>query len=257
MRSFLAFFKKELLESYRSGKLMILGMLFFAFGVMNPAVAKLTPWLMEIMSESLADSGMIVTSVTVDALTSWTQFFKNIPMAQIAFILLYGGIFTKEYESGTLILLLSKGLARYKVVLSKAIFLLLVWTCGYWLCFCVTYVYNAYFWDNSIAVGLMPAVILWWLFGVFVVCLCVFFSVLSKNNAGVLLGTGSVVLLSSVLDFFPKIAKLTPTSLMTQAGALTVGAKEVSECTIAICLTALLSVACIAASIPIMNKKQL
>ena len=257
MRSFLAFFKKELLESARSGKLMILGMLFFAFGIMNPAIAKLTPWLMEMFAESLEESGMIITSVTVDALTSWTQFFKNIPMALIAFVLLYGGIFTKEYESGTLILLLSKGLARYKVVLSKALVMLLVWTCGYWICFYVTYAYNAYFWDNSIAVGLMPAAILWWLFGVFVICLCVCFSVLSKNSAGVLLGTGFVVLLSYVLDFFPKIAKLTPTSLMTQAGALMIGAKEVSECTFAICLTALLSVICVTISIPIMNKKQL
>ena len=257
MRSFLAFFKKELLESYRSGKLMILCTLFFAFGVMNPAIAKLTPWLMEMFAESLEESGMLITSVTVDALTSWTQFFKNIPMALIAFILIYSSIFTKEYESGTLILVLTKGLARYKIVLSKAIFMLLAWTCGYWLCFCVTYAYNAYFWDNGIAVGLMPAVILWWLFGVFTVCLCIFFSALSKNSAGVLLGTGSVVLLSSVLDFFPKIAKLTPTSLMTQAGALTIGAKDVSECTLAICLTVLLSVTCIAASIPIMNKKQL
>ena len=257
MRSFLAFLKKELLESYRGGKLMILGMLFFAFGVMNPAIAKLTPWLMEMFAESLEESGMIITAVTVDALTSWTQFFKNIPMALIAFILLYSSSFTKEYESGTLILLLSKGLARPKIVLSKTLFMLLVWTCGYWLCFYVTYAYNAYFWDNSTAVGLMSAAILWWLFGVFTVCLCVFFSVLSKNSAGVLLGTGSVVLLSSVLDFFPKIAKLTPTSLMTQAGVLMIGAKEVSECTTAICLTALLSVICVTISIPIMNKKQL
>ncbi len=257
MRSFLAFFKKELLESYRSGKLLILGVLFFLFGVMNPAIAKLTPWLMEIMSESLAESGMVITSVTVDALTSWTQFFKNIPMALIVFVLIYGGIFTKEYESGTLILVLTKGLARYKVVLSKALVMLLVWTCGYWLCFYVTYAYNAYFWDNGIAVGLMPAVILWWLFGALVVSLCVFFSALSKSSSGVLLGTGSVVLISYVLDFFPKIAKLTPTSLASQAGALMVGAKEVSECTPAILLTVLLSVICIAASIPIMNKKQL
>ena len=169
MRSFLAFFKKELMESARSGKLMILGILFFAFGVMNPAIAKLTPWLLDVLSESLAESGMTVTAVTVDALTSWTQFFKNIPMALIAFILLYSGIFTKEYESGTLILMLTKGLDRYKVVLAKALLMLSVWTGGYWLCFCVTYAYNVYFWDNGIAVGLMPAALHWWLFGIFTV----------------------------------------------------------------------------------------
>ena len=95
MRSFMTFMKKEMTEQLRSGKLMILGILFVLFGIMNPAVAKLTPWLMELMAESLAQSGMTVTEVTVSALDSWVQFFKNIPMALLAFVLLEGGIFTK------------------------------------------------------------------------------------------------------------------------------------------------------------------
>ena len=37
----------------------------------------------------------------------------------IAFVLLQSSIFTREYTSGTLTLSLTKGLARYKVVLSK------------------------------------------------------------------------------------------------------------------------------------------
>ena len=256
MRSFLAFFKKELMESARSGKLMILVILFFAFGVMNPAIAKLTPWLMEMFAESLEESGMIITAVTVDALTSWTQFFKNIPMALIAFVLLYSGIFTKEYESGTLILVLTKGLERYKVVLAKALLMLSVWTGGYWLCFCVTYAYNAYFWDNGIAVGLMPAALHWWLFGIFTVCLLVLFSALSKNSAGVLLGTGGTVLLSYISEFFPKASKTVPTALMQSAG-LMIGAQEAGEYTKAVILTVVLCAVCIGASIPIMNKKQL
>ena len=71
MRSLIAFVKKEFLEQLRSGKLLILGILFVLFGVMNPAVAKLTPWLLELMSESLAESGMTVGEVTVTAMDSW------------------------------------------------------------------------------------------------------------------------------------------------------------------------------------------
>jgi ABC-2 type transport system permease protein len=256
MRSFFAIFKKELLESYRSGKLVILSVLFFSFGVMNPAIAKLTPWIMELFAESLAESGMTITGITVNALISWTQFFKNIPMALIAFVLIYSNIFIREYESGTLILVLTKGLARHKVVLAKAILMLSVWTGGYWLCFAVTYAYNAYFWDNGIAVGLMPSSVYWWLFGIFTVCLLVLFSVLSKNSAGVLLGTGGVIVLSYVLEFFPKLAKSLPTSLM-QSGALMTGVQEAGDYIGAVALTALLSALCLAVSIPIMNKKQL
>ena len=50
----IAFWKKEWLEQLRSGKLIILGILFVLFGIMNPAVAKLTPWLLEAMADSLA-----------------------------------------------------------------------------------------------------------------------------------------------------------------------------------------------------------
>ena len=134
MRALFAFFKKEMLASFRGARVPVLGVIFIAFGLMNPAIALLTPWMMELLSEELAQTGIVLEIVASDALTSWTQFFKNIPMALIAFILLYSGIFTKEYESGTLILMFSKGLDRYKVVLAKALFMLLVWTGGYWLC---------------------------------------------------------------------------------------------------------------------------
>lgn len=54
MKSLLAFIKKETMEQFRSGRLMILGILFVLLGVMNPAVAKITPWLLEILADSLA-----------------------------------------------------------------------------------------------------------------------------------------------------------------------------------------------------------
>ncbi|MBR4933213.1 MAG: ABC transporter permease subunit, partial [Clostridia bacterium] len=154
MKSLISFVKKEFLEQARSGRMMILFILFVLFGIMNPAVAKLTPWLLEVMSDSLAASGMIITEVTVTALDSWVQFFKNIPMALIVFVLIESSIFTKEYSSGTLVLSLTKGLERYKVVLAKATVMYSLWTAFYFICFGITYVYNAYFWDNSIAQSL-------------------------------------------------------------------------------------------------------
>ncbi len=79
---------------------------------MNPAIAKMTPWIMEMLSDTLAEDGLIFTDIQVDALTSWTQFFKNLPVALIAFVLIFSDIFTKEYKSGTLLLVLTKGLSR-------------------------------------------------------------------------------------------------------------------------------------------------
>ncbi len=256
MRAFTAFLKKELLECIRSGKILILGILFVVFGIMNPAIAKLTPWLFELLSEDLAENGMAVTQVSVDALTSWTQFFKNIPMALIAFLLIMGGIFTREYETGTLVLLLTKGLSRYKVILAKGAVMMLLWTAGYWVCFGITYGYNAYFWDNSIAEQLIRATVYWWCFGIFTVTLTVLFSVLAKGYSGVLLGVGGAVLFSYLLGCLPKASAYVPTSLMNGMTFLT-GAETVGEYLPALIITLLLSAACMTVSIPIFNKKQL
>lgn len=256
MKAFFAFLKKEVLESARSGKLLLLGILFFAFGIMNPAIAKLTPWLFEIMAEDLAESGMTVTDVTVDAMTSWVQFFKNIPMALIAFVLIYSSIFTREYESGTLVLMLTKGLARYKVLLAKAALLLSLWTLGYFLCFGVTYVYNDYFWDNSVAKNLLPAVAGWYFYGIWVLCLTVLFSVVSKSSSGVLLGAGAGALGAYLITLLPKAKPYSPAVLTENAGLLA-GAQSADTLTKAFIVTAVLCAAFIAVSIPIFNKKEI
>jgi ABC-2 type transport system permease protein len=252
----IAFLKKELLEQIRSGKLLFLGILFVLFGVMNPAVAKLTPWLLETLADSMAEGGMTITIGEVTALDSWVQFFKNIPMALIAFVLMEGSIFTREYSSGTLLLSLTKGFARYKVVATKALVLTALWSLGYWLCFGITYGYNAYFWDNSVAQNLLFSVLCWWLFGLWVIALLVLFSSLAKENTGVLLGTGGVVLTCSLFSFIPKVQKFLPTQL-TDGNSLIYGAIEMDKYVPALVIAGAMILVCFVASIPIFNKKQL
>ena len=256
MKSLLAFMKKEYLEAARTGKIVILLLLFVLFGIMSPAIAKLTPWMMETLSDSMAESGLIVTNIQVDALTSWTQFFKNIPIALIAFVLIFSDIFTKEYKSGTLLLVLTKGLSRYKVVLAKAVLLLSLWTVGYGICFAITYGYNAYFWDNSIMNNLVFSVTIWWLFGVWVICLIVLFSSLFQNNTGVTLCVGGTVLLAYLLSIIPKVKAYSPTVLMN-TNSLLMGTEEIEVYIKAIIITASLCIICVAVSIPIVNKRQL
>ena len=256
MRSLIAFLKKDLTEQIRSGRLMITAIAFVVLGIMNPAVAKLTPWLLEIMADQLAQTGMTVTEVTVSAMDSWVQFFKNVPMGFIAFILLHSSILTGEYASGTLVLSLTKGLERYKVVISKSVVLTALWTVFYFVCFGITYGYNAYFWDNSVAQSLMLSVVYWWLFGMWTISLTVFFSTLSRSNTGVLVATGGVVLGCYLAGMIPKVEKLLPTRL-TDGTSLIYGMAEPREYLAATVITALTCVVLFIVSIPIFDKKQL
>lgn len=256
MRTLIAFIKKEWMEQIRSSRLVILGLLFLVFGIMNPAIAKLTPWMMEMLAETMEEAGIAIVEVKVDALTSWTQFYKNVPMALIAFVLLQSNIFTKEYQSGTLTLALTKGLERYKVVVAKTIVLIMTWTVGYWLCYGVTYAYNAYFWDNGIAQNLAFAAICWWLVGVWVIALMVLFSVLGSGNSAVLLGTGGVFFAVYMASLVPKVATFMPTKLMDGVSLL-MGATAPGDYTKALITAGTTMVVCFVISIPVFNKKGL
>lgn len=256
MKSFIAFLKKEGVHFVRSGHLWIFLGIFVLFGVMNPAIAKLTPWMMEMMAESLEESGFAMTVIEVDALTSWAQFFKNIPMALIAFVVIQSNLFTKEYRSGTLILVLTKGLYRYKVVLAKFLRLFMVWTVGYWLCYGITYVGNTFFWDNGIAKALAFTAFNWWLFGVWTISLMILFSALVSSNIMVMLGTGGTILGIYLLGLLPWVKEYMPTTLMNSTKLL-LGMEKTSEYSVTIIITLILSVAILAISIPIMNKRKI
>ena len=256
MRSLFAFVKKEALDQLRSFKLMILGLIFLGIGIMNPAVAKLTPVLLDLMSETLEQAGLVIPIESVNALDSWVQFFKNIPLGLIAFVLLESNIFTKEYRSGTVILSLTKGLERFKVVVAKAVTLLVLWTACYWLCFGVTYAANEYLWENSVAQSLALSAVCWWLFGVFTLSIIVLFSTVVSSNGGVLLYTGGIVFTFYILSIIPKVNEYFPTYLMSGT-SLVYGAEEASAYVASIIITAVASVACLVLSVPIFNKKQL
>lgn len=177
-------------------------------------------------------------------------------MALIAFVLLQSNIFTKEYQSGTLILALTKGLERYKVVLAKTIVLISTWTFGYWLCYGVTYAYNAYFWDNSIAGYLGVAAVYWWLIGIWVLALMVLFSVMGSSNSGVLLGTGGIFFAVYLLSLIPKLKEYMPTQLMNGMNLL----KKVTEpgdYMKSLIVAGVTMVICFMISIPLFNKKRL
>lgn len=248
MKSLIAFVKKEFLEQIRSGKLMLLLILFVVFGIMNPAIAKLTPWLFEMMSDSLEQSGMIITEIKVSAMDSWVQFFKNVPMGLLAFVLIESNIFTREYQTGTLVLALTKGLSKRKVAFAKTFVLIMLWSICYWMHFGITYGYNAYFWDNAIAKNVGFAVTCWWLLGVWVLMVMVFFSTIVKNSSGVLGGAGVIFGVSYILGLFPKMEKYVPTLLM-DGNALIYGKEKPEFYFIAIIVASVFSLICLIGSV--------
>lgn len=256
MRQLIAFIGKEFMEVVRTGKLAVLIMLFLLFGVMNPAIAKMIPWLMDMMSESLGDAGLTVTEVKVDALTSWTQFYKNLPIALILFLLLFSSILTVEYQKGTLINMITKGMARWRIIASKAIVMIAFWTVGYWMCYGITYVYNAYFWDNGIASHVFFSAACFYLTGIWLITLILLMSAFFQSNSAVVIASGIVFLMIYLLGFLPDIKEYLPVRLLSSSDLL-VGMAESSEYLCAVIVTMLLSVFNLAAAVLYFNKRNI
>lgn len=240
----IAFLRKEWMEHIRTGRFYILLILFGLFGVMNPAIAKLTPWMMEILSDSLESAGFVMTEVNVSAMDSWIQFYKNVPMALLVFVLLFSQTFTGEYQKGTLIPIVTKGFSRKKIVYAKLSALLSIWTICFLICYGITYAYNAYFWDNHIVKHPFFAAMCYWLFGIWVLLILVTFSARQTSNVQVLLGTAAVVFITYLLGFLPKLSKYMPSKLMSGTKILQ-GITTPKDCISCIVITCILSVICV------------
>ena len=223
---------------------------------MNPAIAKMTPWLMEAMSESLAETGLSVTEVEVNALTSWTQFYKNIPIALIVYLLIFSSILTQEYQKGTLIPIVTKGMKRWKILVSKEIILLSFWTVGYWLTFTITYCYNAYFWDNEIASNICFSASCFYLLGLWLITLILLLSVLFDSTPYIVLALGGIFLITYLLGLFPKIEPYLPAQLLN-CSSLLFDEGECSDYLYAIIITLALSVVNTIAAITCFNKRNI
>lgn len=254
MNQLTAFVKKEFLEQLRSGRLLILGILFCLFGIMNPATAKMMPWLLEIMSEQLTENGVFITRIEVDALTSWTQFFKNMPVLLIVFITMFSNIMTTEYQKGTLINIITKGLKRWKILISKMLMMSVLWTAGYLITFGITYGYNAYFWDNSITQNLLFAVFGHYLVGLWLISVILLASAVLKSTSAVILSAGAAFVFSYLLGFLPAFKEYVPTFLWS-SNELLAGMLDSSQCLTAAGITAFLTILNVLSSVLLFNKR--
>ena len=228
MRSLNAVIKKELMEQYRSGRIFILTAVFVLLGLMNPLITKLTPWLFEQMAGQLADAGIVVKNVKVDAEVSWGQFYKNIPMGLIAFLIMFCSILTKEIQSGTMILTLTKGLRRSKVIISKLLIMVVFWSAFYWMCFGITYGYNEYYWDNNVVDNVGFAALFWYLFGLMLIFAVMLFSAMASSGNMVLAGTCLIFVICYILSMIPNVGDHTPLRL-TESADLLNGTAGVSD----------------------------
>lgn len=252
MRAFLAMTKKELMESLRTYKLLIVAAVFLLFGMLNPITAKIMPKLLS----SFMPEGMTVTLSEPGAIDSWIQFYKNMSTQLILFIIVFSGIVANELSRGTLINMLTKGLSRKTVILSKFTAAISIWTVSYLICFGTTFAYTMYLLPGELPNVAFSAFCMW-LFGVLQISIMLLGGVMSGSIYGSLLLAGGFTGLLMVINMAPKLEKYNPYLLSSGSVSLLTSNIDISDFYVSICVTLVLIFFFIIGSIMLFDKKQI
>lgn len=253
MRAYLAFTKKEIYELAKTYKLLLIVVVFLILGFINPITAKFTPYLLE----SFLEEGMKIEIPEPTIMDSWIQFFKNVnQMGLIILVIMFSGIISNEIKKGTLINMLTKGLSRKTVVLSKFTSTVLVWTVVYFLAFIVTFLYSMMFWEDTEVSNLLFSVSLVWIFGIFLISVLILGEILFKNGYGAMLFCGFIVACLLFLNMLPSISEYNPVQLITINMDILKENIEVKELFKSIWITLGASILCLISSICIFCKRE-
>lgn len=254
MNTFVALFKKETMEFNRTFKFLIVITVFLIFAIMSPLAAKFMPEILaQVLPKEIAESFPAPT-----ALDSWAQFFKNFSQIGLFVIaLLFAGIIIHERNEGTLIILLTKGLRRSTVVLTKTIFSMLVWTVMYWGAFGVTYFYTWYYWKDEHVEQLGLSVSNLWLFGLLLIAVILFGNVLFKSIYSNLLWVALFVGLWLIVSIFPKAEDFNLLRLTTDGNSILKGQYDAGDFTWIYVISIGLIVVLQVLAVQIFNKKSI
>ncbi|MDD5933956.1 MAG: ABC transporter permease subunit [Clostridiales bacterium] len=253
MRAYIAFMKKEFRELTRTYKLLIMGILFFILGLMNPLTAKFTPDLLKnFMPEAIQ-----ITITEPVAMDSWSQFYKNVPqMGLIIFAIVFSGMISNELTKGTLVNMLTKGLSRKNVILAKFTSVGIVWTVSYFFCFAISYLYTKFFWSEAVP-NLFFSVFCLWIFGFVIIALLLLGGVLLKSSYGSLLITAGVIGILFLINIVPTLMDYNPLMLSSSNTALLRQELQVSDFFAPLIVSVGMIVVSVIVSISVFNKKKL
>lgn len=109
--------RKELLQQWRTKRVLVVFAVFLLFGLGSPLIANFTPELLRGIEGAEQFADLIPTPTNVDALT---QYVKNITQFGFIIAVLLGmGAVAGEKEKGNAAMILSKPLPRWAFLLSK------------------------------------------------------------------------------------------------------------------------------------------
>jgi ABC-2 type transport system permease protein len=222
MDGFAIFLRKELRESLRTNRLLVVVAIFAVLGIISPLTAKYTPELLKSLGTGSGGVTIIFPTPTVkDAIA---QFIKNVAGTGIfVAILLPMGLVAREKERGTAAFVLTKPLSRLAFLTAKLAALGLTLTAGVAIGALATYWYTALLFTPISVAGFFAASLLV-LLSLLVYASFTFLgsTLMSAQLPAAGIGLAGWIIVS-ILGIFPDIDKFTPAGLLDPASELALG----------------------------------
>lgn len=219
MSTFNAYFKKEMLESSRQYKYIVLGIGILLFSILDPIMLKLLPVILK--SQIPADLSSLMVATEKSGLQNYVKDLFQIGNLFVTLSLM--GILSDEINSQKLVLPCSKGCGEWGIVLSKTIHYSLVVIIFIFIGFSINFYYcSLLFSGDSVSLGtVMYSAILVSLYYAFNISMIVFLSSIFKK--GIAAGIAALVIsyFMPLLINIKAIAKFVPYTLMSRANSFT------------------------------------
>jgi ABC-2 type transport system permease protein len=218
---FLTAVRKELLQQWRTKRLLVVTAVFLGFGLTSPLLAKFTPELLKSIEGAEQFADLIPTPTVADSLA---QYIKNITQFGFILAILLGmGAVAGEKEHGEAALILSKPLPRWAFVMSKFVAQTAVYAAAFLLAGLGAYYYTILLFGDFAFGAFMAGN------GLLLLWLLVFTAVtlLASTIAGSIGAAAGMGLLGAVLlliaGSIPQLSAFAPSGLVAWAGQLGLG----------------------------------
>lgn len=220
--NFMAVFRKEMMEQWRTYRFLIVAAVFAAFGLASPLLAKFTPEMLKAIPGMPPEILAAIPAPTMaDAIT---QYVKNLSQFGILLALLVTmGVVVQEKERGTAAFFLTRPVSRETFLLAKFTALAVIFTASLSLaaigCWYYTYVlFGPLAWGPFLALnGLMLVTFLVYM------ALALLGSTLARSQ-GVAVGLAFLALIIiSGIGSLPSIGEYLPDQLFSWGTTMLMG----------------------------------
>ncbi len=223
---FLVALRKELLEQWRSYRMLVTLVLFIVMGLLSPLFAKLTPEILRLLPQGEEIAKIVPPPSIADAVA---QYIKNISQFGVILALVTAmGTVAQEKDKGTAALMLVKPLPRGAFLGAKFAAFATTFLISTALAGLACYYYTLLLFEPLDLAEWLALNGLMWLFLFVYVALTIFCSTLTRSQAlagGLAFGT---LILLSLLGSLPKVGEYLPGQLLAWGTGLAIASANPS-----------------------------